>query len=112
MEMVWNLHDQVRRSPELVLARTTQDIRAAKAEGKVALVLTFEGCEALGSDLRFLDLYHSLGLRSASLTHTRRNIFGGRLLGGRQQGWAYAAGSDFGGPHGRSRDRYRPRAHC
>ena len=75
MEMVWNLHDQVRRNPELVLARTTQELRAAKAEGKVALILTFEGCEALGSDLRFLDLYHSLGLRSASLTHTRRNIF-------------------------------------
>ncbi len=38
-------------------------------------MLTFEGCEALGTDPRLLDLYYELGLRSASLTHTRRNAF-------------------------------------
>lgn len=75
MEMVWNLHDQVDRHDELVLATTVGDIRRAKEEGRVALVLTFEGCEALGTDPRFLDLYYHLGLRSGSLTHTRRNIF-------------------------------------
>ncbi|MYB05426.1 MAG: hypothetical protein F4Y24_03630 [Gemmatimonadetes bacterium] len=75
MEMVWNLHEQVDRHDDLVLATTVGDIRRAKAEGRVALVLTFEGCEALGTDPRFLDLYYRLGLRSGSLTHTRRNIF-------------------------------------
>ncbi len=75
MEMVWNLHEQVDRHDELVLATTVGDIRRAREEGRVALVLTFEGCEALGTDPRFLDLYYRLGLRSGSLTHTRRNIF-------------------------------------
>ena len=75
MEMVWNLHDQIRRCPELRLATTARDIVQAKAADQVALVLTFEGCEALGTDTRFLDLYYALGLRSASLTHTRRNVF-------------------------------------
>ncbi len=74
MEMVWHLHDQVRRCPDLRLATTARDIVNAKADGHVALVLSFEGCEALGADLRFLDLYYSLGLRSASLTHTRRKV--------------------------------------
>lgn len=75
MEMVWNLHDQVGRHDGLALATTVGDIRRARDEGKVALVLTFEGCEPLGNDPRFLDLYYHLGLRSASLTHTRRNVF-------------------------------------
>lgn len=75
MEMVWNLHDQVGRHDDLVLATTAGDIRRAWDEGTVALVLTFEGCEPLGNDPRFLDLYYHLGLRSASLTHTRRNVF-------------------------------------
>jgi len=75
MEMVWNLHDQIARHDELLLATTVGDIRRAREEDRVALVLTFEGCEALGTDPRFLDLYYRLGLRSGSLTHTRRNIF-------------------------------------
>lgn len=75
MEMVWNLHDQVARHDGLVLARTVREIHRAKEEGRVALVLSFEGCEALANDPRFLDLYYDLGLRSVSLTHTRRNLY-------------------------------------
>lgn len=75
MEMVWNLHDQVARHDGLTIARSARDIREAKDSGNVALVLTFEGCEALGTDPRTLDLYHALGLRAASLTHTRRNVY-------------------------------------
>jgi membrane dipeptidase len=75
MEMVWNLHDQIARTEGLVLATTVREIRAAKAAGKVALILSFEGCDPIGNDPRLLDLYHRLGLRAVSLTHTRRNIF-------------------------------------
>lgn len=75
MEMVWQLRDQVARHEGLVLATTAQGIRDARAAGQVALVLTFEGCDALGGDPRLLDLYHALGLRAASLTHTRRNVY-------------------------------------
>jgi len=75
MEMVWNLHDQLARHDEIVLATTVREIRQARSDGKIALVLTFEGCEPLGDDPRFLDLYCRLGLRCASLTHTRRNVY-------------------------------------
>ena len=44
-------------------------------EDKVGAILSFEGFEPLGPDLRFLDLYYKLGLRIASLTHTRRNLY-------------------------------------
>ena len=94
MEMVWNLHDQVARHDDLVLATTVHHIRQAKDDGKVALVLTFEGCEPLGTDPRFLDLYHRLGLRSASLTHTRRNIFADGCWAADRKGGLTAAGRE------------------
>ncbi len=75
MEMVWNFHDQIRRTEGLVLATTVGDIRRAKAENNVALVLSFEGADPIGNDPRLLDVYHQLGLRAVSLTHTRRNVF-------------------------------------
>jgi membrane dipeptidase len=86
MEMVWNLHDQIARSEDLVLATTAQDIRQAKQSGKVALVLSFEGCDPLSGDPRMLDLYHRLGLRVASLTHTRRNVYADGCWAAERQG--------------------------
>ena len=94
METVWNLHDQIARHDDLVLATSVRDIRRAKAEGRVALVLTFEGCEPLGTDPRFLDLYHRLGLRAASLTHTRRNAFADGCWAADRKGGLTAAGRE------------------
>ena len=94
MEMVWNLHDQIARHDDLVLATTVRHIRQAKEDGNVALVLTFEGCEPLGTDPRFLDLYYRLGLRSASLTHTRRNVFADGCWAADRQGGLTAAGKE------------------
>jgi len=76
LEMTWALHQAVQNNPALLMIRTVSDIHRAKREGKVGLLLSFEGFEALGQDLRFLDLYYQLGLRMASLTHVRRNLFG------------------------------------
>lgn len=75
LEMVWNLRHATAVHPELQLCTTAADIRRAKTTGRVGAILSLEGCEALGSDVRFVDLYHQLGLRIASLTHTRRNLF-------------------------------------
>lgn len=60
--------------PELALAATTTaDFRRAKAEGKVALMLSMEGAEGLCGDLRALRMFYRLGLRSLGLTWNRRN---------------------------------------
>jgi len=59
----------------LKLCVTAADIQQAKKENKIGWVLTFEGCEALGGNINMLDIYHKLGIRAASLTHTRRNIY-------------------------------------
>ena len=92
MEMVWNLHDQIAQHDDLVLATTVREIRQAKQKGQVALVLTFEGCEALADEPRFLDLYYELGLRAASLTHTRRNLYADGCWAADKQGGLTALG--------------------
>jgi membrane dipeptidase len=68
---------EVASNDQLVLAKTTAEIRQAKQDGKVAMVLSFEGVDALGGTLDYLPLYHALGVRMASLTHARRNFYSG-----------------------------------
>ncbi len=92
MEMAYMFHKAVEENDHLVHCLTAADIRNAKKEGKVGWVLTFEGCEALGGDVRMLDLYYQLGLRAASLTHTRRNIFADGCWAADQQGGLTSAG--------------------
>ena len=58
------------------VARSVEDIRAAKAIGAHAPVLHIEGCEALDPELRMLDVLHAAGLRSLGPVWSRSNIFG------------------------------------
>lgn len=75
LQMAWALHHEVESNANFELATTAADIRRCKREAKVAAILSFEGFEPLGADLHLLDLYYKLGLRIASLTHTRRNVY-------------------------------------
>jgi membrane dipeptidase len=75
LQMVWHLHNETAQNKDFELVTTVTGIRRVKAEGKCGVILSFEGCEALGSDLHLLDLYYQLGLRIASLTHCRRNVY-------------------------------------
>lgn len=58
------------------ICRSVADIRAAKAAGAHAPVLHIEGCEAIDTDLAFLDLLYAAGLRSLGPVWSRSNIFG------------------------------------
>lgn len=74
LTMVACFHREIADNPDtLLLATSAADIRRAKAEGKTALMLSFEGAEPLGHNLALLDVFYQLGLRMASLTHSRRN---------------------------------------
>jgi membrane dipeptidase len=95
MEMTWHLRHAAGKYSDLELVTSAADIRRIKKEGKTGLILSFEGCEALGADIRFLDLYHALGLRIASLTHTRRNIYADGCGAADQQGGLTPLGVDL-----------------
>jgi membrane dipeptidase len=68
------------REPEaaldFALCRSHAELEAAGAARKIALVLTMEGVEPIGTDLNLLRIFHELGVRMIGLTHVRRNMAG------------------------------------
>jgi len=76
---------QIERHPaELMLATNAADIRRAKREGKVAVLMGVEGGHAIENSLGALRTLHRLGCRYMTLTHSNTNE------------WADSAG--FNGP--------------
>lgn len=80
LQMVASLLEEIAANEQLTLATTVGDIRKAKRDGKVAIVLSLEGVDPLGGNLTYLRLLHLLGVRMASLTHARRNYFAGGVM--------------------------------
>ncbi|MDK2887220.1 MAG: rane dipeptidase [Thermoanaerobacter sp.] len=58
---------------ELMMVTCYEDIAAARAAGKVGVLLTIEGGEALGGSLEVLRILYRLGVRSITLTWNGRN---------------------------------------
>ncbi len=59
-----------------VVATCAEDIRTAKANGKIAFILGLEGGDALKGDLGLLRTFYRLGLRHLGLVHEGRNALG------------------------------------
>ena len=67
-------HQELAANPSTAMqAVRADDIVEAKGQGKVALMLSMEGAEALDADLGVLRCCYRLGLRSLGLTWNRRN---------------------------------------
>ena len=85
LDLIDVTHRQIERHPDaLVLATSAADIRAAKKDGKVAVLMGIEGGHAIENSLSALRSFHRLGVRYMTLTHTNTND------------WADSAG--FSGP--------------
>lgn len=65
-----------RGSNEILLATTTEDIRKAKKEGKVAIIFGFQHSEPIENDIDLLKVYHRLGVRVMQLTYNEKNLIG------------------------------------
>ena len=73
LDLIATLYEEIEESPSSVLCKTYADIRRAKEEGKVGLIIGMEGAEPLGSDIQLLRIFFNLGLRVLGLTHALRN---------------------------------------
>ena len=74
---LWNLEticQEVDESHgEMVITTTVQEMRRAKSEDRVALLLSFEGARPIEDRLEFLRLFYRLGVRRFQLTWNFRN---------------------------------------
>jgi membrane dipeptidase len=75
LRMVAWLNREFEANDDFVPITNAAQIRHAKRDGKIGGILAFEGFEPIGSDLLLLDVFYDLGLRLATLTHSRRNYW-------------------------------------
>ncbi len=86
LDMIDITYQQIERHSDLLfLATTAEDIRRAKRDGKIAILMGIEGGHAIENSLYALRNFYRLGVRYMTLTHTNTND------------WADSAGG-FGKP--------------
>lgn len=74
MEFIDLIHRLAEQHPrDLVFADSVRGIRAAKSNGKIAVLIGIEGGHAIEDSLGALSAYHRLGVRYLTLTHTNTN---------------------------------------
>src|SRR5438045_479966 len=73
LDQIARLYDEVDQSDRFAICESYQEILRARANGKIALLITMEGVEPLGADLNLLRAFFELGVRAIGLTHVRRH---------------------------------------
>ncbi len=70
LDQIDAVHENVRRnSKDLVLCRTAEEVRRARAQGRIAALIGVEGGHMIGNDIRVLRIFALLGVRYMTLTH-------------------------------------------
>ncbi|MGD0427974.1 MAG: dipeptidase [Candidatus Acidiferrales bacterium] len=71
LDQIGAVRETVARHPnDLVLCTTAEEIRHAKAAGKIAVLMGVEGGHMINNSLANLDKFFALGVRYMTLTHT------------------------------------------
>jgi membrane dipeptidase len=74
LDMIDVTYQQIERHPrDLVLATSADDIRRAKKDGKIAVLMGIEGGHAIENSLQALREFYRLGVRYMTLTHSGHN---------------------------------------
>src|SRR5437016_2122768 len=73
---VARIYVEVERCDRFMICRSYAEIKNAREQGKIGLLITMEGAEPIGTDLNLLYIFYELGLRVIGLTHARSNATG------------------------------------
>lgn len=76
LDQIARLYAEVEMSDRFAICKNHQEILRAREAGKIALLITMEGVEPIGTDLNLLRVFFELGVRVIGLTHARRNAAG------------------------------------
>jgi membrane dipeptidase len=58
---------------EVVLVKTKKQLEDVVKENKIGIILSFEGLDPIGNDIKLLKIFYELGVRAAGLVWSRRN---------------------------------------
>ena len=75
-----------RAHPEVLPAASVADLRRAKAEGRLGVVLAFQNTSPFGDDLDAVELFHRLGVRAAVLAYNQAELAGDGCMEPRNAG--------------------------
>ena len=76
LDQISLLYTEAQGSGRFALCKSYENILDARKARKIALLITMEGVEPLGTDRELLRSFYELGVRAIGLTHARRNAAG------------------------------------
>ena len=76
LDQISLLYTEAQGSGRFAICKSYENILDARKARKIALLITMEGVEPLGTDRELLRSFYELGVRAIGLTHTRRNAAG------------------------------------
>jgi membrane dipeptidase len=65
--------NDIEETPDVALCRTTAELSAARAAGRIAFILAMEGGEPVQDGIESLRVFHELGVRVFGFTWNQRN---------------------------------------
>ena len=76
LDQIARVYAEAEQCSRFTICKSYQEILHARRDRKIALLITMEGVEPLGTDLDLLRVFYELGVRAIGLTHARRNAAG------------------------------------
>jgi len=76
LDQIARLYAETEQCGRFTICKSYHEIQKARGADEIALLITMEGIEPLGTDLDLLRAFYELGVRSIGLTHARSNAAG------------------------------------
>src|SRR5213596_2865578 len=76
LDQIARVYAEAEQCTRFAICKSYQEILHARRDRRIALLITMEGVEPLGTDLDLLRVFYELGVRAIGLTHARRNAAG------------------------------------
>jgi len=76
LAQIARLYAETAGSERFAICKSYGEIQEARERRQIALLITMEGIEPLGTDINQLRVFYELGVRSIGLTHARSNAAG------------------------------------
>jgi len=77
LDQIAHIYRGAAECARFAICKNFQEVLDAPNDRKIALLITMEGVEPLGTDVDLLRVFYELGVRAIGLTHARRNAAGG-----------------------------------